>query len=352
MIRAFKFRLYPSRKQRKMLEQTLDTCRILYNNSLGERRGAWEKEKRSVSYYEQKKALLGAKQASPSLRQVHSQVLQDVILRVDKSFKNFFNRIRAGEKPGYPRFKSNDHYDSFTYPQKGFKIEGKKLALSKIGAIDIMVHRPIRGKIKTCTIKKDVGRWYVCFTVELLDVPLKKKEIQTGIGIDVGLSSLITLSTGEKIEPPRLLLKFEEKLAKEQRRLSRKKKGSNNWEKQRLKVAKLHRKIREQRADFSHKLARMFVNTYDLIVFEDLQIKNMLQNHHLAKSIADASWYQLQRHTTYKAEEVGKTVVFVEPNGTPSNAQIAGPQRNWALQSAHSDAISVTSKEIEITTPQ
>jgi putative transposase len=337
MQKSFKFRLYPSKEQRAKLEQTLNTCRILYNNALAERRDAWKNEERSVGYHEQAISLPEQKGSNPYLPQVHSQVLQDTLRRVDKTFKNFFRRLeeyRKGkdEKPGYPRFKGYWRYDSFTYPQSGFKLDGK-LYLSKIGDISIKLHRkiPEDAVIKTCTIRRDVDRWYACFSVELPDIK-EKKPIEKAVGVDVGLTSIVTLSTGEKIAPPKFLRKSEEKLALEQRRLSRKKKGSKNRLKQRIRVAKLHRKIRDQRTDFNHKLSRILVDSYDLIAFEDLQIKNMLQNHHLAKSIADAGWYQLQSFTAYKAEEAGGHVGFAVPNGTSQECSCCGAVMSLTLK--------------------
>jgi putative transposase len=245
---------------------------------------------------------------TPYQKEVFSQVLQDAIKRVDKSFKNFFNGF------GYPRFQGLNRYNSFTYPQLGFSIEDEKLILSKIGTIKIILHREIEGKIKTCTIKKDIDQWYVSFSCELDDpVPVK---VKTRTGIDVGLISLITLSNGEQIEPPKFLRGSEDKLTHEQKRLSRKKKGSGKRNKQRIIVSKVHRKIRNRRKDFAHKTSRMLVDNYDLIKFEDLQIKNMVQNHHLAKSISDAGWYQLMNLTEYKAAYAGKFVEFVNPAGT------------------------------------
>jgi putative transposase len=197
----------------------------------------------------------------------------------------------------------------------GFSIEDGKLILSKIGTIKIILHREIEGKIKTCTIKKDIDQWYVSFSCEV-EKPIISVEIKTRTGIDVGLISLITLSNGEQIEPPKFLRESEDKLTHEQKRLSRKKKGSGKRNKQRIIVSKVHRKIRNQRKDFAHKTSRMLVDNYDLIKFEDLQIKNMVQNHHLAKSISDAGWYQLMNLTKYKAAYAGKFVEFVNPAGT------------------------------------
>ncbi len=162
MRRAFKYRLYPSREQRTALEQTLNTCRVLYNNALAERKRQAEMymlpvERHWIRYWDQAAALPVMKEEDPRLQLVYSQVLQDVLRRVDKGFRNFFRRVKAGEKPGYPRFKGWGRYDSFTYPQSGFKIIGKKLVLSKIGIVNIKLHRPFEGVVKTLTIRRDVG---------------------------------------------------------------------------------------------------------------------------------------------------------------------------------------------------
>ncbi|MDP1817299.1 MAG: transposase, partial [Leadbetterella sp.] len=248
---------------------------------------------------------------------VQSHVLQNVLKRVERSFKNFFNGF------GYPRFQGRNRYNSFTFPDSGFKIEANKLVLSKIGNLKIVLHREIEGKIKTCTIKKDIDRWYVTFSCEI-DKPIISIEIKTETGIDVGLKSLLTFSNGQQIEPPRFLRVSENKLIHEQKKLSRKRKGSNNRNHQRIIVAKTHRKIRNQRKDFNQKLSTEIVNTYDKTVFEDLQTQNMVRNHHLAKSISDAGWSQLMNMTKYKAECASKVVEFVNPKNTSINCSNCG----------------------------
>ncbi|NYZ74656.1 IS200/IS605 family element transposase accessory protein TnpB [Candidatus Micrarchaeota archaeon] len=319
MLRTFKFRLYPSKAQSIIFEQTLETCRVLYNNALEERKNAWENERKSTSYREQQNNLPKLKSNKSSLQSVHSQVLQDVLHRLDQAFHNFFRRVKAGEKPGYPRFKAVNRFDSFTYPQfgNGAKFRDRKLWLSKVGEVNIKLHRggPFNGWIKNCTIRHDVDRWFVCFTVGLPDTKLGKREIKTAVGVDLGVTNLVALSTGELIENPRWLKHSEERLAVAQRWLSCKK-GSKNREKQRLKVARLHRKIRCQRADFFHKLSRKLVDSYDLIVFEKLNIAKMIQNSYAAKCIVDAAWRQLVLFTQYKAEEAGAVVQFVDAANT------------------------------------
>jgi len=307
------------------LNQWLTTCRLLYNNALAARKDAWHTHQRSVSYYEQASHLKAAKKTNQFLKEVHSQVLQDALRRLDKTFTNFFRRIKKGEKPGYPRFKGKYRYDSFTYPQSGFALDyhNKKLRLSKIGGITIKLHRPIpaEGVIKTCTIKRDVDHWYACFVVALPD---SQREIQSAIGVDVGLTSLLTCNNGDTIDNPRWLRHSEKKLAKEQRKTARKQKGSRNRHKQNRKVARVHRKIRNQRKDFHHKISRKLVDSYDLIVYEQLTITNMVKNHHLAKSISDAGWGQLMCFTEYKAEEAGTLVEYVSAYHTTQRCSRCG----------------------------
>ncbi len=319
MRKTFQFRIYPNKNQDVVMNRTLSTCRHLYNDALAERKRKAELNELErtfgiipwgkpewIEYEDQQNALPLTKTSYQ--KEVFSQVLQNVLKRVDRSFQNFFRGF------GYPRFQGRDRYNSFTYPQSGFELEDGKLILSKIGNIRIILHREIEGKIKTCTIKKDIDQWHVSFSCEIENPVLV--EIKTITGIDVGLIDLITLSNGEQIKPPKFLRESEDKLIHEQKRLSRKKKGSGKRNKQKIIVAKVHRKIRNQRKDFAHKISRTLVDTYDLIKFEDLQIKNMVQNHCLAKSISDAGWYQLQNFTNYKAEYAGKFVEFVNPAGT------------------------------------
>ena len=319
MKRTYQFRVYPTTQQATTLTQWLTTCRILYNNSLTERKDAWHTHQHSVTYYEQAAQLQVAKKTNPFLKAVHSQVLQDTLRRLDKTFNNFFRRLKKGENAGYPRFKGKYRYDSFTYPQSGFALEKKKkkLRLSKIGSITIKLHRPIpaEGVIKTCTIKRHIDHWYACFSLELPD-PQTQREIKKAIGVDVGLKSLLALNNGDTIANPRWFRNSEQKLANAQRRKDRKVKGSNNRHKQNTKVAQLHRKIRNQRKDFHHKLSRKLVDSYDLIVYENLKITNMVKNHHLAKSISDAGWGQLMCFTEYKAEEAGTLVEYVSAYNT------------------------------------
>lgn len=322
MKTAYKFRMYPNKQQEASLDLTLNTCRHLYNMALADRKNAYELEGISRTYEDQA-AVLVAEKKDGNFTGVFSQVLQDVLRRLDKSFKAFFRRVKAGEKPGYPRFKGEGWYKSFTYPQVGFKFDGSKLNLSKIGSIRIFKHREVEGKIKTCTIKKDnLGHWYAILVSEVEDV--SPTEPETAIGVDVGLKSLVALSTGETIEYPRYYIQAEERLAAAQRNLSRKKKGSANRRKAKARAAKLHQKIQNHRDEFLHQVSRMIVDSADLIVFENLNISGMLKNHHLAKHIQDHAWGKLIQFTQSKAAKAGKVVELVDARYTSQKCSQCG----------------------------
>ena len=322
MKTAYKFRMYPNRQQEAQLELTLDTCRYLYNLALADRKIAYETEGISRSYEDQA-AMLVAEKKDGNFKGVFSQVLQDVLRRLDKSFKAFFRRVKAGEKPGYPRFKGLGWYKSFTYPQVGYKLEGSKLTLSKIGSIRIFKHREVEGRIKTCTIKKDnLGHWYAVLVSEVEDAsPIEPK---TAIGVDVGLKSLVALSSGETVEYPRYYIKAEKKLAVALRNLARKKKGSANRLKAKRKVAKLHQKIQHHRDEFLHQVSRKLVDSADLIAFENLNINGMLKNRHLAKHIQDHAWGKLIQFTQSKAAKAGKVVELVDARYTSQKCSQCG----------------------------
>jgi putative transposase len=312
--KTFKDKLHPTPAQAVQLEATLRVCRELYNAALQERRDAWRMQRVSVNYYQQKAQLPEIRQLREDCAAIHSQVLQDVVLRVDRTFKAFFRRVKAGQKAGYPRFKGRDRYTSFTYPQwgNGASLVGDRLLLSKFGHITVRWSRPLEGTPKTVTLSKEADGWYACFScaeVPVQPLPLTGEEI----GVDVGLESFLTLADGTQVENPRHYRKAEKALKRAQRRVSRRKKGSHRRRKAVKLLAKKHLKVRRQRLDHHHKTALALVKRYDTVYYEDLQVANMVQNHHLAKSIADAGWSQFCSILTFKAENAGKRAVAVPP---------------------------------------
>lgn len=310
--KSFQYSLRLTKKQAKALQAMLDECRWLYNELLSQRILAYEDLDISLSKYDQSMMLPFLKEERPSLDQVHSQVLQNVVDRLDKGFQAFFRRCKNGEKPGFPRFRGYHRYNSFCYPQSGFTLEGRELKLSKIGNIRVKMHRPITGKIKTCTVRRNAaGNWIVSFSCEVNTEP--KAISQESVGIDVGLEQFATFSDGQKINNPRFFKKGEKTLAKLQRKLSKFEKGTKERKKQGKVVARVHEKIRNQRNDFCHKEAKKIVDRYQHICVEDLNIKKMVEESTFAKSIADASWNQFLQILSYKAVEAGRKVEFVDP---------------------------------------
>ncbi len=314
MLITYKYRLYPNREQRKAIDFTVERCRLLYNRLLDERIHAYRNKGKSLTYYDQAYTFNKRKAAIPALKQVYSQVLQDVAKRLDKAFQAFFRRVKAGEKPGFPRFKPATQYDSFTYPQSGYKLERNKLKLSKIGDVRIKLHRPVEGKIKTCTIIQKNGKYYACLSAEV--EPKQLPPCMDAVGVDLGVKTLAVTSDGAYFESPKYLRKSENYLKRLQRSVSRKKKGSNRRKKAVRVIAGLHEHVANQRKDNAHKVSRQLVNRYGLIAFEDLNVLGMTQNHHLAKSIIDSGWSQLVAFTSYKAESAGRIVKQVDPRHT------------------------------------
>ena len=308
---AYRYRIYPTKAQQTALEQWLRLCCELYNAGLQERREAYRLTGKSVSYGEQQNQLPELKELRPELKDIHSQVLQDVLRRLDKAFAAFFRRVKAGEKPGYPRFRNRRRYDSFTYSQSGFALKSGKLQLSKIGGVRIKLHRPLEGRLKTLTITRAAtGKWFACFSVETEPTP--RPESAAAIAIDCGLEKFATFSDGAEIENPRFFRSDEAQLSKAQRK------------KQRPKAARIHERITNRRRNFAHQLSHYLVLTYGLIVFEKLNIKAMVSNHRLAKSIQDAAWNQLIQFTAYKAAKAGRKVLTVDPRYTSQRCSRCG----------------------------
>jgi putative transposase len=339
--KAYKFRLYPTKKQVGKLEWMLRRCKELYNAALQERRDGYQMCGVSVSYRMQADQLPAIKKLREEYRDIHSQVLQEVLKRLDKAFQAFFRRVMNGKKPGYPRYKSGDRYHSMTYPQGGFEIlHGKRLHLCKIGQIKIKLHREMQGKVKTCTIKKEGEQWYAVLTCEYKHDPTTTFHPSSEeIGVDLGVKVFAMLSNGEPIANPRHYRVEEEKIQTAHQKINRRKPRSHRRNRAKKELSRLYRKVRNRRRDFHHKESRKLVNQYRVIVFEDLQITNLtatpkpkqdeetgayLPNGAAAKaglnkSILDAGWGSFVHLCASKAEkrkEAGGTVVKVPPHHT------------------------------------
>jgi putative transposase len=356
-LRAYKYRLYPTKQQETCLQEVLDRCRELYNAALQERRDAYRMAHVSIRYNQQAAQLPEIKEIRPEYADIHSQVLQDTLRRVDKAFKAFFRRVKEGHTPGYPRFQGYGRYESFTYPQSGFSLtEDNRVCLSKIGTIKVKFPKgkkgnPPQGTMKTCTVKREGHHWFVIFTCEV-EHELVYHPSEEAVGIDLGLLHFATLSAGSTIENPRHLRRAEQKLKKLQGALSRKKRGSKRRRKAAQVVGKNHRHIRNQRKDFHHKEARKLVSRYQTIVFEKLQPANMskrpkprlneetgqyLPNRASAKaglnkSILDAGWSQFQQICKNKAACAGSRVVLVNPKSTSQMCSGCGAIVQKALE--------------------
>ena len=324
ILKTYKYRLYPTPSQSRKLDQTVETSRRWYNTCLEERKTAWETEKRSVGKYEQLAKVKEYRKANPYAGQVHSHILQVVVVDLDKSFQGFFRRLEAGEAPGYPRFKGSNRFDSFGLKEygNGFKIDGRRLRISGIGRIRVRWHRPIEGKIKTVRIRRQAGKWYACFACEVAEQNLPA----TGkaVGVDVGIHHLLATSENEVVENPRWYRMEQRKLRVIQRRVSRRKMGGSNRRKAVLDLQRQQLHIANSRKDYLEKLSHHLIANYDVIALEDLQIQGMVRNHHLSKSILDAGWGYLKMRLVSKAVDAGREVIFVNPAYTSKTCSSCG----------------------------
>lgn len=334
MKRAFKYRIYPTKAQVAKLEMWLNVCRELYNAAIQERRDAWKISRTSIGFNAQSDQLPEIKRERPDVAEVYSQALQNVLHRVDTAFQHFFRRVKLDQTPGYPRFKSDDRYDSLTWPQKkSFALIGtKRLSLGNFGKIKIKLHRPVDGIQKTCTVKRVAGRWYAIFSCDKISARVYP-EATAEVGIDLGLTNFATLSTGEKIDNPRWYRKTEERLARAQRTLSRKKRGSKRQAKAKRNLARLRAKEKNQRNDFQHKLAHRIILKNAAISVEDLPVKEMIKQSStgLSKSIQDAAWSTFLSILEAKAEEAARRFVRVPPCGTSNTCSHCGTFSQKAL---------------------
>jgi putative transposase len=330
--RAFKYRLYPTRQQQTLLGRQFELCRELYNAALTERREAYRMVGKSINYFDQANQLKEIRQLRPDFCAVNFSACQEVLRRLDKAFKAFFERIKRGEKSGFPRYKAKTRYTSVTWPSygDGCKLKASGLVyLQGIGNVRFKQHRNIQGQIKTVTIERDSDNWYVVFSCQY-EFETVSKHTGPTVGIDVGLEYFANLSNGEQVANPRFFRKSEKRLAKAQRKLSALAKTDPKRRKARVRVAKANLRIRNQRHDFAHKLSRTFVSTYSLVAVEDLNIKG-LAGGMLAKSVNDAAWSLFIGMLEYKAAEAGSLVLKVDPRHTSQTCPDCGNIRKKEL---------------------
>jgi putative transposase len=352
MKKAYKYRIYPTKKQAGRLNEQLALCAELYNAALQERRDAYKMCGKSITFKQQSVQLPDIKETRPEYEAIYSQVLQEVLHRVDKAFQAFFRRVKAGQPPGYPRFKSRLRYDSLTYPQSGFGIDEQgKLALSKIGHLKMVQHRPCKGVVKTCSIiRSATGKWYVVFSCDEVE-PDPVPPSDEHVGIDVGLKVFAYLSTGEYIDNPRFFRQEEKALAKAQRNLSKGANGTPERAKRRQVVARLHERIRWRRENFVQQESRRLVDRFGLIAVEALVVRNLVKRPSpkqdeetgqyvpngassksgLNKSIMDAAWSAFFSALSAKVEETGRTVIKVPPAYTTQACHDCGHRQEMPM---------------------
>jgi putative transposase len=326
MIRSFQYRAKLSKQSEAICVQWLEQCRILYNLALEQRIMVYQQSRKSFTGWDQMDQLPELKEGYPEFKQVHSLVLVDVLDRLDKAFKSFYRRCeqRNGNNVGFPRFKSANRYNSFTFTQSGWKLNDCYLHLSKLGKLKLFLSRPVEGRIKTVTVKRTVtGKWFVSFVCDNI-LPRIFPETNKEIGIDVGIKFFLVDSEGQKVDNPLFLKQSLNKLRVRNRRLCRRVKGSRRRNKARIQVAKTYEKITNQRKDFLHKTANYYIQNNKKIFIEDLNVSGMVQNKYLSRSIQDSSWGLFFQMLQYKAEEAGKEVVKVNPYGTSQNCSQCG----------------------------
>lgn len=333
ITKTFEYRIRPNKKFIAGCERALDDARFVYNCALEQRIRAYEASGQTISFYEQSRQLTEARNQLPEIKACLRTIQSDALERLDFAFDAFFRRLKKGAKPGFPRFKARDRYHTFSQKiekQRACPLKGDKLTVPGVGSCRIRMSRPLEGTVKQLRITRRADGWYALL---VCDIPKPEALPKTGqsVGVDVGITSFATLSTGEEVENPRHLKQAEDQLTREQRRLSRKKKGSQNWKKARQKVALRHLKTQRARKHFHHEVSRSLVNRFDRIAVEDLNIRGMVKNHHLAKAISDVAWGQFFEITRNKAENAGRAFEKVNPRYTSQICSRCGHKQKMPL---------------------
>ncbi len=306
MNKSYKLRIYPNDEQIELIEKTFGCTRFIYNYFLNQRIEVYKIEGKSTRYTEQQNQLPKLKKEFPWLKEIDSTSLQMTLRNLDRAFKNFFR----DKNIGFPKFKSKKiTKKSYTinYVNNNIQIKKNRIKLPKLKWVTAKVHRFVEGRIVSATISKSPTKKYFVSIITELDIE-PMAEVDGKIGIDLGIKHFAIYSNGQKVENPKYLRKTLEELAKAQRKLSKKQKFSNNWYKAKKKVAKLHEKVKNQRQDFLHKLSKRIVDENQVIILEDLAVKNMIKNNKLSKDIADASWHKFYSYIEYKSKWYGRTV--------------------------------------------
>ena len=325
MFHAYKFRLWTNANQERELVIMLETHRRLYNDALAQRQWFYDEWQISRSYEDQSGWFKDQRRKNAYFERLNFSSAQGTLRRLDKAFASFFRRVKAGEEPGYPRFKGVDRFNSILFPSHGdgIRLKGNRLRVQHVGTIRLCLHREVEGKIKTLSLKREGDKWFVVLACEAPE-PQKVGNILPAVGLDVGLTHFVITSEGEKIANPRFLKDTLPELRRAQRSLSRKKKGGSSRRKARRKVRKLHARVANLRHEHRHKVSNELISRYGKIAVESLNVQGMLRNPRLAQAISDVGWSAFVATLTYKAERASGEVRQVSPNYTSQQCSACG----------------------------